>query len=192
MKVPRRHLPLTSALVLINTSSSAAVGATSMPARVSEVEKKLRAAAPKNINAVHRLFGPNDMLVHIRSNSPEMLLRVIDDNILPLKNEIHNKIASAETLLVIRVKSRWCAAGREQNDIKLYAWIFANTNRDDSELGFRLIDNREIVYVAHVIGRFDMAILAEAPTMRELQLAIDQTIRTKNYFLSTDTRIVAM
>jgi hypothetical protein len=184
--------PLSSALILINTASAAKAGAASMSGNVEEVDKKLRAAADGHIDLIHWLLGPNDMIVHIHAKNFKELLRVIDSRVLPLKNEVHNKIASTETLIVTSSQTREAFALSKNKPKELNAWVFANTNSNDPELGFRLMEDKNVFFVAHVIGRFDMVLLIKASTLPGLMSAIDKTLRTKNYFVGTDTRIVLM
>lgn len=184
--------PLSSALVLINTSSAAKGGTASMSGNVEEVDKKLRAAADGHVDLIQWLLGPNDMIVHVHAKGFKELMRVIDSRILPLKNETHNKIASAETLIVTSSKARKAFMLFGTKPKELNAWVFANTNSNDPELGFRLMEDKHVFYVAHVIGRYDMVLLIRASDLPGLMSAIDKTLRTKNYFVGTDTRIVLM
>jgi hypothetical protein len=189
--------PLSSALILVNTSSFAKGPEgrdASMSGNVEEVDRKLRLAANGHIDLIHWLLGPNDMIVHVHAKNFKELLRVIDKRVLPLKSEVHNKIASAETLIVTSSNTRAAFKLSDTKPKEVNAWVFANTNSNDPELGFRLMEdkNKNVFYVAHVIGRFDMVLLIKAPTLRNLMSAIDKTLRTKNYFTGTDTRIVLM
>jgi hypothetical protein len=184
--------PLSSALIMVNTSSEAQGGGSSMSGNVESVDKKLRAAADGHIDLIHWLLGPNDMIVHVHAKGFKELLRVIDKRILPLKNETHNRIASTETLIVTSSKARKPFKLTDTKPKELNAWVFANTNSNDPELGFRLMEDKNVAYVAHVIGRFDMVLLIQAANLRDLMSAIDKTLRTKNYFVGTDTRIVLM
>ncbi len=184
--------PLSSALILINTSSAAKGGAASMSGNVEDVDKKLRAAADGHVDLIHWLLGPNDMIVHVHAKGFKELLHVIDSRILPLKNETHNKIGSAETLIVTSSKVRKEFALSNTKPKELNAWVFANTNSNNPELGFKLMEDKEVFYVAHVIGRYDMVLLIRALSLPNLMAAIDKTLRTKNYFVGTDTRIVLM
>jgi DNA-binding Lrp family transcriptional regulator len=179
-----------SALMLINIGSSTKAGAAGMSGNVEEVDRKLRAAANGHIDLIHWLVGPNDMVVHVHAKTLKELLRVIEDRVLPLKNDVHNKIISTETMIVTRSKARDTFVLSDSKPKKLNAWVFTNTNSNDPELGFRLMEDKNVVFVSHVIGRFDMALLIRASTMQDLQSTIDQRLRTKNYFASTDTRIV--
>jgi hypothetical protein len=183
---------LSSALVLINTASAARAGTAVMPGNVEEVDKKLRAAANGHIDLIHWLLGPDDMVIHVHAKTLKELHRVIEDKILPLKMEVHNKIASTETMIVTSSEARKAFALSDTKPKELNAWVFANTNNNDPELGFRLMEDENVFYVAHLIGRFDMALLIRASTLPRLMSAIDSIVRTKNYFVGTDTRMVLM
>jgi hypothetical protein len=184
--------PLSSALILINTASASKGGTASMSGNVEEVSRKLQAAADEHIDLIHWLLGPNDMIVHVQASDMYELMQVIDSRILSLKNDVHNKIASAEPLIVTNSKARQAFSGVSEKPKELNAWVLANTNSSDPELGFRLMEDKNVFYVGHVIGRYDMVLLIKANTLPELMSAIDKTLRTKNYFVSTDTRIVLM
>ncbi len=163
-----------------------------MSGNVEEVDRKLRSAANGHIDLIHWLLGPNDMIVHVHAKNFKELLRVIDERVLPLKNLVHNKIASTETLIVTSSNARAAFKLSDTKPKELNAWVFANTNSNDPKLGSRLMEDKNVFYVAHVIGRFDMVLLIKAPTLPSLMSAIDKTLRTKNYFTGTDTRIVLM
>lgn len=184
--------PLSSALILINTASPSRMGEATMSGNVQEVLKKLRTAADEHVDLIHCLLGPIDMIAHVHAADFKQLLDVIDTKVLPLKNERHNYIASAEPLIVRSSQSRERFSGVLEKPKQLNAWVFANTNTSDPDLGFRLLENKSIFYVAHVIGRYDVVLLIRADTLDELMSAIDQTLRTKNYFVTTDTRMVLM
>ena len=149
-----------------------------MSGNVEEVDRKLRAAADGHVDLIHWLLGPNDMIVHVHAKGFKELMRVIDSRILPLKNETHNKIASAETLIVTSSKARKAFALSGAKPKELNAWVFANTNSNDPELGFRLMEDKHVFYVAHVIGLYDMVLLIRAADLPGLMSAIDKTLRT--------------
>ena len=186
------YAPLSSAFVLINTASAAKGGDASMAGSVEEVTRKLQAAGDKHIDLIHWLLGPNDMIAHVHAGDFKKLLKVIETRILPLKNEVHNKIASTETLIVTSSKARKAFSGVANKPKQLNAWVLANTNSDNPDLGFQLMEDKNVFYVGHVIGRYDMVLLIQAGELAELMAAIDKTLRTKNYFANTDTRIVLM
>ena len=186
------YSPLTSALILINTASVARGDTALTTGSVEEVSKKLRGAADEHVDLIHWLLGPNDMIVHVHASELAELLNVIDSKIMPLKNERHDYIASTETLLVANSRVKGALSGLDTRPTDVNAWVFANTNTNDPEFGFMLMEEKNVIYMAHVIGRYDMVLLIRADTLPELMSAVDKTIRTKNFFSNTDTRIVLM
>ena len=187
------YAPLSSALVLINTSSPAIGGTAVMSGSVEEVSKKLRNIPGKNIDLIHWLLGPTDMIVHVHATNFEELLQVLDGKILPLKGETHNRIASTETLIVTDSRARDRLSGLDERPTDLTAWVFANSNTSDTEKVFRLMDMyKEVFYMASVIGRYDVVMLVKAESLQELGKVIDKSLRAANFLTSTDTRIVLM
>ena len=53
-----------------------------MSGNVEEVSKKLRSTSGGNIDVIHWLLGPTDMIVHVHAGNFGELLEVIDDKIL--------------------------------------------------------------------------------------------------------------
>ena len=183
---------LSSALILINTSSPSRAGEATMSGNVQEVSKKLRHASDEHIDVIHWLLGPTDMIVHVHADDFGGLLKVIDDKVLPLKTERHNYIASTETLIVRSSKGKERLSGLDVRPKLPTAWVFANTNISGADVGDNLLEDSNVRYVAHVIGRYDMVLLLESKTLPELSAAIDRTLRVSNFLTSTDTRMVLM
>lgn len=183
---------LSSALLLINTSSPSRAGQATMAGNVEEVSRKLRHASDEHIDVIHWLLGPTDMIVHVHANDFDELLKVVDDRVLPLKTELHNYIASVETLIVKNSKARKRLSGLDQRPKRPTAWVFANTNIGGANVGDNLLEHPNVCYVAHVIGRYDMVLLLESETLPELGATIDKTLRVSNFLTTTDTRMVLM
>lgn len=183
---------LSSALILVNSSSPSRAGEATMSGNVQEVTKKLRHACDEHIDVIHWLLGPTDMIVHVHANDFGGLLQVIDDKVLPLKTERHNYIASTEPLIVRNARARKRLSGLDGRPKRPTAWVLANTNISSADVGFNLLDHPNVSYVAHVIGRYDMVLLLEADTLEELSATIDQTLRVSNFLVNTDTRLVLM
>ena len=183
---------LSSALILVNSSSPSRAGEATMSGNVQEVTKKLRHACDEHIDVIHWLLGPTDMIVHVHADDFGGLLQVIDDKVLPLKTERHNYIASTEPLIVRNARARKRLSGLDGRPKRPTAWVLANTNISSADVGFNLLDHPNVSYVAHVIGRYDMVLLLEADTLEELSATIDQTLRVSNFLVNTDTRLVLM
>lgn len=182
---------ITSAIILISTASFSGVGSKS--GDVHAIKDKILGSGAEAVDIVHALIGPNDLLAHVHGADLDGVIEVIDTHFQTLKQDSHNYIAQTETLLVRQAFGKQLSRADDDHPEGVAAWVFANTNALDPDIFGNLVtqDDR-LAYAAALIGRFDMALFIKAKDQPDLMDAIDQTLRTKNFFIQTDTRIVLM
>jgi DNA-binding Lrp family transcriptional regulator len=183
--------PLTSAFILIDTGSFAPQG--HMAADVHAVRAKLLEAGGEAVDFVHCLTGPNDLLMHLHAGTPEAMLEVLDQNIRELKGDQHNYVTRTETILVTASHGAKLNRAKHGAPKGAAAWVFANVNTPDPDIAANLLKlDPRVVHVATVVGQYDVLIYLEADDLAALREALDVTLRKKNYFATTDTRLVLM
>jgi DNA-binding Lrp family transcriptional regulator len=188
------HPLFSSALILVNTSSESRGGRdhATKAGDVEEVTRRLRSTADEHLDLIHWLLGPTDMIVHLYASSPEELVTVMDTVVLPLKSVRYNYIATTETLLITHSEGKVSLADLEPRPTRPTAWIFANTNVGSADVGFNLLDENGFLYVAHVVGRYDLVFLVQTEDLPQLSGIVDKTLRKLHFLTSTDTRLVLM
>ncbi|MGY0218580.1 hypothetical protein ACWJJH_14535 [Endozoicomonadaceae bacterium StTr2] len=155
------------------------------------------------IELVHCLIGPTDLICYGKAGSFEELHGVIRDKLATLHYDRFNPVVKTETLVSMEAFGKPLTAESFGHPERTAAWIFADISIAGAHAGEKLIAHHEEILAAHsVLGRHDTLLYVESDNLEQLMEVIDGGVRVlrgignegraAKALSHTDTRLVLM
>jgi hypothetical protein len=191
--------PFTGAFVFVETAAFGGSHSTlAKAANAHDVGAKL--VSSRNVVFAHPLLGPSDLLVMIRGESPADLLKVLHRDIRSHQLDEHNYVLTTQSSIITSFFGGPINADTFVQKGKTSAWVLAKVGVPDpvQDIAEMLISRWEpgrpagygVVAVVPVLGVYDVFIFLQTNTLPELLKIVEDEIRPKRHFVSTDTRLV--